>query len=106
MADRWFTLQMGFSALGRYGRDFGTDAEVDAWLAEPGGIAVAVNRVMRAAGTPRTPTPRLGDVGLALHAERLCMSVFDGRRWYSRDDRGMISMPARACWKAWRIGPP
>lgn len=93
MADRWFTICMGFSALDRYGRDFASDAEVEAWLSEPGGIAVAVNRVMRAAGTPRTPTPRLGDVRLALHAGRLCMSIFDGRRWYSRDERGMIGMP-------------
>lgn len=70
MADRWVALVTGISPLEHYGRNFETDAEVQAWLAEPGGIAVAVNRVMRASSFAKAKAPRIGDVGLVIHGER------------------------------------
>jgi hypothetical protein len=103
MVDRWICEKTGFSALSRFGRDFRTEEDVKAWLAEPGGIAVAVNRVMRAAGIPKTKDPKPGDVGLVFHKGRLCMAVFDGAMWFSRDENGMIGVPSSALWKAWSL---
>ncbi|BCH32644.1 hypothetical protein MesoLjLc_45740 [Mesorhizobium sp. L-8-10] len=103
MADKWVTRVTGFSALARFGRDFRTDEDVRAWLAEPGGLAVAVNRVMRAGGFAKTRDPQAGDVGLIVHAGRLCMAIHAGSVWVSRDDSGMIGAPLGAGWKAWRV---
>lgn len=103
MVDRWFVERCGFSALARFGRDFKTDEDVKCWLAEPGGIAVAVNRVMRAAGFKKTSQPSAGDVGLAFHGERLCMALHVGTQWLSRDENGLIGLPLANVWKAWKV---
>lgn len=108
MVDKWIMERMGFSALSRFGRDFDNDDDVKTWLAEPGGIAVAVNRVMRTAGIARAKVPIIGDVGLAfqkpLNGEpRLCMGLHTGRAWMSRDEFGLIGIPLDHVWKAWRI---
>lgn len=104
MADKWFEERTGFSALRHFGRDFHTEEEVRAWLAEPGSIAVAVNRVMRATGYRKTKTPEAGDVGLAIDGKgRLCMSIHAGDMWLTRDESGLIGLPVGAIWKAWHI---
>jgi hypothetical protein len=103
IADRWFTTVKGYSALERYGRDFSTDADVEAWLAEPGGIAVAVNRVMRACGIRKTATPQAGDLGLVVWSDRVFMAVFTGHGWFSRDVAGLIMAPSSAVRKAWSL---
>ncbi len=89
MADRWFAMRMGFSALTNFGRDFETDEDVAAWLKERGGIARAVIRVMRAARVSKTFAPKEGDVGLVWFRNRLAMAIFDGRLWATRDERGL-----------------
>lgn len=103
MADKWVMLVKGFSPLARYGRNFVTDDDVQSWLAEPGGIAVAVNRVMRCSDFAKTKTPQSGDVGLAVHNQRLCMSVLAPQGWISRDETGMICVAPGEFWKAWRV---
>ena len=103
MIDHWFVARLGFSALVRFGRDFETDEDVKQWLAEPGGIAVAVNRVMRAAGFRKTNEPGAGDVALIIHRGRICMALNDGSRWVSRDDQGMIGVPLGSPCKAWKL---
>ena len=103
MVDDWIRHVTGFSALSRFGRDFRTDEDVARWLAEPGGIAVAVNRVMRSVGFPKTTEPRKGDVGLVFHSGRLCMAIHAGKQWVSRDDSGLIGVPPANLWKAWRL---
>lgn len=103
MAEKWVMLVKGFSPLDRYGRNFTSDIDVQAWLAEPGGIAVAVNRVMRCSDFAKTKTPQPGDVGLAVHDQRLCMSVLAPHGWMSRDESGMICVPPDKFWKAWRV---
>lgn len=103
MADKWFAARTGFSALASYGRDFETEDDVQEWLAEPGSIAVAVNRVMRSSGCSKTGTPRKGDVGLVVHDSKLCMAIHAGDCWVSRDDGGLIGAPLSAVWKAWRV---
>lgn len=108
MVDKWIRLQTGFSALANFGRDFSTQEEVDAWLSEPGGIAVAVNRVLRTGGFAKTRAPIKGDVGLVFHAPtgaapRLCMAIHAGIAWVSRDDSGIMAIPLDKLWKAWRI---
>lgn len=103
MIDKWIRLTSGFSALSRFGRDFETDEDVARWLSEPGGIAVAVNRVMRSAGFQKTKEPQEGDVGLVIHDRRLCMAIKVGAQWFSRNEAGMIGVPLSALWKAWKI---
>lgn len=103
MVDKWIREATGFSALSRFGRDFRTDDDVRKWLAEPGGIAVAVNRVMRACGYQKTKEPQAGDVGLVVHRERLAMAIRGPDAWFGRDDAGMFSALHGAAWKAWRI---
>ncbi len=103
MVDNWIKHATGFSALSRIGRDFGTDEDVRNWLAEPGGLAVAVNRVMRAGGFDKTRIPSAGDIGLIVHGGRLCMAIHAGAAWVSRDENGMIGAPVGAVWKAWKV---
>lgn len=102
MADRWVRTVAGFSPLAVYGRSYGGPQEARAWLDEPGGIAVAVNRVMRASGFARTKEPRTGDVGLVFCKQQLCVAIHAGRLWLSRDEAGLLGAPLAACWKAWR----
>lgn len=103
IVDDWIRAETGASALALYGRDYATDADVDEWLAEPGGLAIAVNRVMRAAGFQKTSVPHAGDVGLVIYAGLLRMAVHSGDAWISRDERGLVAAPLSAVWKAWRI---
>lgn len=103
MVDKWIKHVTGFSALSRFGRDFETDDDVRRWLAEPGGLAVAVNRVMRAGGFNKTRSPASGDVGLIIHGGELCMAIHTGATWVSRGESGMIGAPLGAVWKAWKV---
>lgn len=103
MADRWFALRKGFSALARYGRDYQSEEEAAAWLAEPGGVLRGVLRVMDAAGVPRTRTPAPGDVGLVKLGPAAAMAIFDGRLWHTRDENGIASLPADHALFAWSL---
>lgn len=103
IVDDWIYACRGYSALTTYGRDYTSDEEVGRWLAEPGGMAVAVNRVMRASGIEKTREPRAGDVALIVYAGLLRMAVHSGDAWISRDDSGFVAAPLSACWKAWRV---
>lgn len=109
MADKWVALVRGFSPIARYGRDFESDDDVQAWLTEPGGIAVAVNRIMRAAGLEKTTDPQFGDVGLIIHGDRINEKIpisvaIRGRHgWHSRNSSGLMLFPADTYWKAWAI---
>lgn len=103
MADKWVVEALGFSPLREFGRDFETDADVRRWLAEPGGIAVAFNRVMRANGFRKTKEPQVGDVGLGFRGEQLCAVIKGPLGWVGRDDDGLFTIPACALWKAWKV---
>lgn len=108
MVDKWIREVTGFSALSFFGRDFESDEDVERWLAEPGGIAVAVNRVMRKCGFPKTKEPIPGDVGLVVHGAitdvvPLRMAICTKRGWISRSEGGLSLTPLRNAWKAWRI---
>jgi hypothetical protein len=104
MADRWVQATCGFSPLDTFGRRYRDETEARQWLAEPGSIAVAVNRVMRAAGFKKTAKPRTGDVGLVFHEGRLCVAILaPGSVWVFRDEAGLIGVPPAHAWKAWRI---
>lgn len=111
IVDKWINERAGFSALQKFGRDFESDDDVARWLSEPGGIAVAVNRVMRAGGFKRTKAPEVGDVGLVIHgivvgdAIPMRMAILARQGWFSRDENGLALTPARQFWKAWRIPP-
>ena len=102
MVDKWITEATGQSALGRFGRDFENEGDVQEWLAEPGGLAVAVNRVMRTCGFAKTKEPLPGDVGLVIkEGKTLCMAILTNNGWLVRDDRGFSVVPS--FWKAWAI---
>lgn len=102
-ADRWVLAATGRSPMAVFGRVHGGQRDAEDWLAEPGGIAVATNRIMRSAGFARTRSPVAGDVGLVVHKGKLCMAIHAGRCWFSRDETGLIGAPLSACWKAWRV---
>lgn len=109
VVDRWVRHRHGFSMLARYGREIKTDDDVQRWLSEPGGIAVAVNRVMRCCGFTKIKVPQAGDVGLIIHGEPveghipLSMGIIGQQGWYSRNSRGLLMVPHDAVWKAWAI---
>lgn len=104
MVDRWIERRRGFSSLARFGRDFSSDADVTAWLGEPGGIAVAVNRVLRACGIRRTTEPVAGDIGLVFAQNgRFCLAIRGADMWFSRDENGLIGAPLDHVWKSWRL---
>jgi hypothetical protein len=104
-ADRWAAAVLGFSPLRRYGRDYANDSGAQEWLGEPGSIAVAVNRVMRASGLRKTADPQPGDIGLIVRNRKLCLAIHTGTMWFSRDANGFIGAPLTAVWKAWKIVP-
>ncbi len=109
IADRWVAVRRGFSPLAHYGREIRTSEDVQAWLVEPGGIAVAVSRVMRAGGFAKTKTPQIGDVGLVLHDGQegdrrpMSMAIRGPRGWHSRNSGGLLLLSLDALWKAWSI---
>lgn len=105
MVDNWIRERAGFSALRRYGRNFRTEDEVQEWISEFGGIAVAVNRVMRACGFRRTTEPQEGDIGLVFYGGLLYMAIHAGSVWVARNESGMVGAPLACGWKAWRIPP-
>lgn len=102
-ADKWVRERLGFSPLQRYGRPYTSPAEAQTWLSEFGGIAVAVNRVMRASGLKKTAQPEPGDVGLVIWRETIFMAVLTKHGWFSRSPEGLIMAPPNAAWKAWSI---
>jgi hypothetical protein len=102
-ADRWVRLRAGFSPMAIFGRQHRNEEEARAWLAEPGGIAVAFNRVMRSAGFRKTETPRAGDLGLAFFDRRVCIAIHAGAIWFSRHEDGFVGAPLGNVWKAWSI---
>jgi hypothetical protein len=102
-ADRWVRSMRGFSPMARFGRQHSGPQDAAQWLSEPGSIAVAVNRVMRAGGFRKTEEPQAGDVGLVFHAGKLCMAICAGDIWFSRDENGFIGAPLGSVWKAWKV---
>ncbi|MCV9965449.1 hypothetical protein OIU34_26580 [Pararhizobium sp. BT-229] len=102
-ADRRVEEIVGFSPLQRFGRDYPDEASARAWLSEPGGIAVAVNRVMRLSGFKKVDQPHVDDIGLIIFAGRMMAAIWTGAVWFSRDEGGFIGAPLEAAWKIWRI---
>ncbi len=102
-ADRWVQLVRGFSPMALYGRMHAGEAEAQAWLAEPGGIAIAFNRVMRESRFQRTKTPKAGDLGLVPFDGRMCIAIHAGSFWFSRHADGLIGAPLDNVWKAWAV---
>lgn len=103
IADRWVQLMRGFSPMGRYGRRHTNEAEALAWIAEPPGIAVGFNRVMRTTGFKRTDNPQAGDIGLVIFEDRMCIALHAGPIWFSRHVDGLIGAPLNNIWKAWAV---
>lgn len=102
MADRWMKAVCGFSPLEKYGRTYKTEAEAEAWLAEPGGIIKAVWRVMRFAGFRRITEPRAGDVGLCVRSGDLVfLGIHNGQHWVGRHKAGWLL--SSVTFLAWRV---
>lgn len=102
-ADRWVSGIRGLSPLRIFGRVHHDEAEARKWLKQPGGIAVAVNRVCRSAKLRKATWPEAGDVGLIIHREKLCVAIHAGGFWFSRDADGLIGAPLAAVFKAWKV---
>ncbi len=103
-ADRWVRLIAGFSPMAAYGRKHGGEDDARAWLQEPGGIAVAMNRVMRKAGFVKTKDPQPGDIGLLLlDRQTMAVAILGSRMWFAPAENGTHSRPPAHFWKAWKI---
>ncbi|MBA3576177.1 MAG: hypothetical protein H0W39_00975 [Sphingomonas sp.] len=102
-ADRWMAVVLGRSPMQMFGRVHKDEAEAREVLASPGGLAIALNRVMRAGGLSKTDEPVTGDVGLIFHKQKLCVAIHAGKFWFSRDADGLIGAPLTAVWKAWKV---
>lgn len=102
-ADRWVAEVTGKSPLAVFGRRHADAGEAAAWLAEPGGLPKALKRVMSAAGLEATAEPRPGDIGLIVQAGKVCIAIFSGRLWFSRDASGLMAAPSEALLTAWRV---
>lgn len=102
-ADRWVLTARGVSPLRLYGRVHLDAGDAHAWLSERGGLAAAVPRVMRAAGLQRTAKLQAGDVGLVRLADRLCVAIWTGAVWFSRDESGLLGIPEACTRKAWSV---
>lgn len=102
-ADRWVCGVLGVSPLRIFGRVHRDEVEARSWLEQPGGIAVAVNRVCRSAGLRKTAAPVAGDVGLIIHGDKLCVAIHAGEFWFSRDADGLIGAPLATLFKAWKV---
>lgn len=101
-ADRWVKFKRGFSPLERYGRTYASEEEAKAWLAESGGIIMAVAKVMKRNGINRTVSPKAGDVGIVAVQDMRCMAIFNGWLWVSRSQRGWASSMTH-CHYAWSV---
>lgn len=102
-ADRWVQLNRGFSPLGEYGRPVRNTQDVQGWLSERFGLAGAALRVMRLSGLERTLKPQAGDIGLVIIKKEICMAIFTGRVWFSRNERGVMLGKADAFVRAWSV---
>lgn len=102
-ANRWVENTTGLSPLDWVGRHYLNEFEAMQILQAHGGLALLVNRSMRAVGIVKTNDPHVGDVGLIIHLGKLCMAVHAGGFWFSHDQNGLIGAPLNAIWKAWRV---
>ena len=102
-ADRWVLLCKGFSPLSRFGRPVKRSEDVQEWLSERWGMAGGVLRVMRVSGLPRTKEPTPGDVGLVKIRKEICMAIFTGKVWFSRNERGIMLAKADSFIRAWSV---
>lgn len=102
-ANRWVKSATGLSPLDWVGQLYSSENEAMKILETRGGLALLVNRSMRAIGTHKTNDPQSGDVGLIMHRGKLCMAIHTGEFWFSRDQNGLIGSPINSVWKAWSI---
>lgn len=102
-ANRWVLHVTGLSPLGWVGHDYSTEFEAMQILEGRGGLALLVNRSMRAVGIHKTNEPQSGDVGLIMHHRKLCMAIHAGEFWFSHNQNGLIGAPINSVWKAWSI---
>lgn len=102
-ADRWVYFKRGFSPLERFGRPVKSTQDVDGWLSERFGLAGGVLRVMRSSGLPRTKAPRPGDVGVVIIKSEICMGIFTGAVWFTRNQHGVMLAHKNAFLRAWSV---
>lgn len=105
MADRRVQEVIGRSPLAEFGRGYNSVDLAEQWMAQPGGLIRAVKEVMRSCGFKRTSEPEENDVGLIYTHGKVCVAVFDGLQWFSRDADGFIGADVGATIVAWQIEP-
>ena len=102
-ADRWIQHARGFSPLARYGRPIRTREDVESWLSERFGLIGGILKVMRQSGFARTEKPKPGDVGLIEIPGFLCVGIFTGQHWFSRNVNGIIFARRDSFLRAWAV---
>jgi hypothetical protein len=103
-ADRWFVMRRGFSAMGHFGRQVHSAADMDEWLTEPLAIIKGVKAVAAANNVPVTTVPKPGDIGIVIVDKRACIALYNGDAWWSRDADGFILADDSYRYIAWSVG--
>jgi hypothetical protein len=77
--------------------------DVQEWLQERFGIVGGVLRVMRVSKIPLAKEPLAGDVGLIRIEDQICMAIFTGRVWFTRNERGCVLSKTAIVLRAWSV---
>lgn len=102
-ADRWIKARSGLSPIQNYGRKYDCESDAKRWMSERGGLLYAILTVMRSSGLSSTESPLEGDVGIIELKDKLCMAIFTGERWFSRDESGFIFAKRDRFVRAWSV---
>lgn len=106
LVDRWIEQRRGFSPIARFGRPLETVADVDGFLAAPGGLASAACRVLHGAGLTRIKPAEAeqGDVALIVDQTRRYLAIQSDRYWISRSEAGFFTATSDAVVRfVWRV---
>lgn len=103
-ADRWFAIRRGFSAMARFGRHVRNADDMTGWLSEPRGLLRGIKDVMAANNVAETRDPQPGDVGIVVVGIRVCIALYNGETWWSRDHDGFVAADDSHRYIAWSVG--
>lgn len=76
----WIKERTGVDVFAAYGRSYNA-ADAAKWLAEPGGLPIAMRKVLRTCGFAQTKKPRIGDIGVLANEAMAFAAIRGGTSW-------------------------
>jgi len=89
----WIKERTGVDVFAAYGRDY-TPAEAAKWLAEPGGLPIAMRKVMRSCGFAQTRKPQTGDIGSLSSPHHHVAAIRGRHEWLWLSPGGIVAINA------------